>query len=417
MAGVKVDQKVDVSDWSSVAELRFIAASDLDKKGSIQTEFDFAEAKFLERHATCPHRAVIRAEKEAELLAAWEQVGGTILRAPWRAGKTELVFAAIENANLHDRFLFINSQETPYPALRWRSGDEFRRSYGVREAIDHLAAVHDRLGDCVSRDDIARRLDVHIELGGNPFSFVAKERCERHLPPVLVALDEIADYARDAEQLSYIASLARIDGVRLCLIVQRAPTIEPRYEIAFPDFRSVYLSPLTIGETAQIVRAKANDIAVSFTLHGIVEIHRAAGGRPLEVSALVDACRQATVLGKHGAHYGRADVDKLVRGEIVPLTRTTLEPLIVNHIRVCERGMTLPEQALIDRLALNRSGEVVTADTRPIVEGLARYGLVALSNGRVYLNGELFRDVVLKRMKDYRAQNVFQPDEYDNDYV
>jgi hypothetical protein len=417
MVSPRNGQQRDVSDWSSLAELRFIAASDLDRKESIQTEFDFAEAKFLERHATCPHRAVIRAEKEAELLAAWEQVDGTILRAPWRAGKTELVFAAIDHANLFDRFLFINSQDAPYPALRWRSSEEFRKIYGAREAVDHVAALQERLGENVSRSEIAARLDTHIGRGGNPFSFVARERRERQLPPVLVALDEIADYAYDPAHLAYIASLARIEHVRLCLIVQRAPTIEPRYDNAFPDFRSIYLSPLTLGESAQLVQAKAKGCGISLSVHAIVEIHRAAGGRPLEVSALVDVCRQAKEDGKHGGHYGRADIDKLVRGKVVPLTTTPLEPLIVNHIRVYERGITVLEQALIDRLLRCPWGESITAETGPIVEGLARYGLVALSNDRVYLNGALFRDVVLKRMTDYRTHNYWQPGEYGNDYV
>jgi hypothetical protein len=152
-------------------------------------------------------------------------------------------------------------------------------------------------------------------------------------------------------------------------------------------------------------------------VHAIVEIHRAAGGRPLEVSALVDVCRQAKEDGKHGGHYGRADIDKLVRGKVVPLTTTPLEPLIVNHIRVYERGITVLEQALIDRLLRCPWGESITAETGPIVEGLARYGLVALSNDRVYLNGALFRDVVLKRMTDYRTHNYWQPGEYGNDYV
>ncbi len=417
MTNVKNDKKPNITEWSTLAELRFVEGSVVDRSAKIQTEFDFTEAKFFERHSARPHRAIIRAEKEAELLAAWEHDNGTMLRAPWRAGKTELVFAAIENANLHDRFLFVNSQDSPYPALRWREVDDFRKSYGVREVIDHVVGIRQRLGEEVARYEIATALDKHIEAGGNPFTFVGNLRREMNLPPALVAFDEIADYAYDAAQLAFLASVADIEGIRLCLIVQRAPSIEPKYEVAFPDFHSVYLSPLTIGESAQIVRAKARDAELSFSLHGIVEIHRAAGGRPLEVSAIVDACRQATEAGKHGPYYERSDVDKLVRGEIVHLTMTALEPLIVNHIRVYERGVSATEQALLDRLVKSSRGEVITPETKAVVEGLARYGIVAVSGDRVHINGELFRDVVKKRMTDYRTHNYWQPDEYGNDYV
>lgn len=417
MPNVKSDKQAEVTDWSEIADLRYLSGPDLGKIEQIQAEFDFTAEEFRTRHATSPQRAIVRAEKEAELLAAWEGDNGTLLRAPWRSGKTELVFAAVENAGLAERFLFVNSQESPYPALRWRSVDDFRKIYGVREAIDHVAQLYQRLGDEVPREVIATRLDEHIGAGGNPFSFVGNIRRERGLPPALVALDEIADYARDHKQLAYLASLTEIDKVRLCFIVQKAPSIEPRYKDEFPEFQSVYLSPLTIGESAQIVRAMVREGDITFSLHGIVEIHRAAGGRPLEVSALVETCRQAATTGKHGTHFTRADIDKLVRGEMVYLTSTPLEPLVVNHIRVYEQGVTPAERALIDRLVERPHGEYVTPDNKEIVQGLVRYGLVAVANERVYLNGEIFREAVVKRMTDYRIHNYWQPDEYGNDYV
>ena len=403
--------------WSDIADRRHVFEPDLIGLNRIQGELDFEGASFRERYEARPTRAIIRAEKEVELLSAWESDGGTMLRAPWRAGKTELVFGAIENNDLHDRFLFINSQDAPYPALRFKSADEFRQMYGVREAVDHVVALRQRLGEEIARDGVAELLHSHIASGGSPFSFVSNERREHSLPPALVALDEIADYAYDLDQLGYLASIADESHIRLCLIVQKAPSLEARYDVAFRDFKGVYLEPLTVGESAQIVRAKGGESGLDFSLHATIEIHRAAGGRPLEVGAIVEACRQATERGRHGATYSRADIDRLVAGDIVHLTTTALEPLITNHIRVYERGITESERALVDRLVGTAFGELVVEAIRSDVEKLQSYGLVGVSRGRVYLNGELFRDAIKKRMTDYRTHNYWQPDEYGNDYI
>ncbi|MFM1847765.1 MAG: hypothetical protein RL417_1239 [Pseudomonadota bacterium] len=417
MSNRDLEPKKGVIDWSEVKDLRHISAPDMAGLERIQTEFDFAERAFLERHASRPSRAIIRAEKEAELLTAWQGDGGTLLRAPWRAGKTELVFAAIENAHLQDRFLFVNSQEAPYPALRFRTADEFRQIYGAREAINHVVELRGRLGEEISRNEVSLLLDRHIQAGGSPFSFVSTERRSHNLPPALLALDEIADYGFDREQLGYLASLTNESHIRLCLIVQKAPSIEPFYDIAFKDFNGVFLTPLTVGETAQIVRATAAENNINFSLHGIIEVHRAAGGRPLEVTALVEACAQATERGRHGVLYTRADVAKLTRGEILRLTETPVEPLLTNHIRVYERGITERERHLIDRLVERNFGVTIDPELKPEVDNLLRYGLVSQSHNRVFLNGELFREAISKRMEEYRILNYWQPDEYGNDYI
>jgi hypothetical protein len=403
-------------DWGTIADLRYLRPNDVSRIASIQGSLDFDRPVLDRAHADRPTRFVPRIAKEDELLRAWEGENGTLFRAPWRSGKTEMVLSLIERSGLHERFLFVSGLDKPYPGPQYGTLDEFRRVFGVREIVAHVAAIRQRAGESAPPGSIEAELSAFVDSGQSPFAFVSHERSSRRLPPALVALDEVAVFGYDPEQLGYLATLKDETHLRVCMIVQRAPALDQRYGVAFTGFTSIYLEPLTIAEVAQVATTKAalNDLRLS-TL-ALCEMKCITGGRPLDVTALVETCARFVQQGRLSPVITRGILGQVARGEIAPLEGTPLEPLITNYIRVFEVGLTDAEKELVLAAIGSSSGVPRTESSCASGDDLVRYGILAVKDQVYYINGQLLEEAILKRMTSYRNLNYWVPDEYGNDY-
>ena len=403
-------------DWGSISDLRHLPPAEVAPIHAIQGQFDFDRAAVARAYEDSPRRFISRHENESEILASWEKEAGVLLRAPWRSGKTETVLSLVDRFGLHDRFMYVTALTNPYPALQYDEIENFRRIFGAREAVAHVAAIRLRAGESCPPGAVETELEAFLDAGGTPFSFVGAERRMRGLPPALVALDEISVFGYDTEQLKYLASLRDDPQLRLCLIVQRAPTIEARYREALVGFNSVYLEPMRVGDVAQIVGATAARHDIRFSALALCEAHRLSGGRPLEVAALVETCVGFVAEGRLERFIDRDSLVRLGRGELGSLERTPLEPLIVNYLRVFERGLSEAEQTLVLAAIERPAGIECTEHNRTMGDELVRYGILVASNGLLRINGTLFAEAIKGRMGLYRTLNAWVPDEYGNDY-